>query len=66
MENRDTKIEKEGMQNLVAIFKLLFEMDRKQNPENYKKPSKSIGNMPDKQGDNKASAPSKTQGYSGG
>ena len=37
MTAKEAKIDKEGMDNLVAVFKLLFEWDRKQNPENYKK-----------------------------
>lgn len=35
-----TKIDKEGMDNLVAVFSLLLKWDKEQNPENYKKPIK--------------------------
>lgn len=44
MTAKETEIDKEGMDNLVAVFKLLLEWDRKQNPENYKKPTKENDN----------------------
>lgn len=31
-----TKIDNEGMDNLVAVFSLLLKWDKEQNPENYK------------------------------
>lgn len=34
---QDTKISKEDMDNLVAVFSLLLKWDRKQNPHLYKK-----------------------------
>lgn len=37
MIDEDTKIDKEGMDNLVAVFSLLLKWDRQQNPENYKR-----------------------------
>lgn len=54
--NNEPEIDKEGMDNLVAVFSLLLKWDREQNPHLYQKikpPPKSIENVPDKQGDNR-------------
>ena len=37
MTTEDTKMSKEDMDNLVAVFSLLLKWDRKQNPHLYKK-----------------------------
>jgi hypothetical protein len=49
---KEVEIDKEGMDNLVAVFSLLLKWDREQNPHLYQKikiPPKSLGNVPDKQ-----------------
>jgi hypothetical protein len=38
--NEDTKMTKEDMDNLVAVFSLLLKWDKEQNPENYKESTK--------------------------
>lgn len=35
MIKEETKLSEDDMDNLVAIFTLLFKWDREQNPENY-------------------------------
>jgi hypothetical protein len=35
--DKETKMSKDDMDNLVAVFSLLLKWDKKQNPENYKR-----------------------------
>ena len=37
MENNDTKLGKEDLDQLVAVFSLLLKWDMEQNPDLYKK-----------------------------
>lgn len=38
MINENTELDKEDIDELVAVFSLLLKWDREQNPENYKRP----------------------------
>ena len=42
MTNKNIKLDKEDMDNLVAVFSLLFKWDKEQNPENYRNLPESI------------------------